>query len=115
LPQPDPARTGPKPFQTGQDRLDKSPSDTQPGTPYREAVLAVRRRLEAARRGDIAPAVIPPAAVPQPPAPGIGRPAPDFAAGGFRLSEHRGSPVVLVFFKPGSETADLAMAVANAL
>lgn len=116
---PDAARLGPKPFESRLERIDKYLADTGPGTPYREAVLAVRRRLDAARTGDITPIVLPvtgltpairPATIPE-----IGKPAPDFAAGLFQLSASRGSPVVLVFFKPGSETADLSLAVANAL
>ena len=43
-----------------------------------------------------------------------GQPAPDFRAGTFRLADHAGRPVVLVFFRPGGETADPALAIAEA-
>src|SRR5262249_27064162 len=110
----DAARLGPQPFEARLAKLEKDLKENEPGTAHREALLAVRRRLDAACHGESTPAVIPPPAQPAR-APEVGRPAPDFAASGFRLAQYRGSPVVLVFFKPGSETADLALAVANAL
>lgn len=114
---PDAARLGPRPFVARLEQVDKYLRDTEPGTPYREAVLSVRRRLDAARRGDALPVVVPAAApaVRPPVAPEPGQPAPDCTAGEFRLSRHRGSPVVLVFYKPGSETASHALVVAEAL
>jgi hypothetical protein len=45
----------------------------------------------------------------------VGRPAPDFRAGEFRLSAARGKAAVLVFFMPGQETAELSLCVADAL
>jgi hypothetical protein len=118
---PDAGKHGPKLFETRMHRLDLYLADADASSPYREAVLAVRRQLDAARRGENvtkvaptggpAPAVLPKrAAWPEP-----GRLAPDFTAGSFRLADARGKPVVLVFFKPGSETTDLALAVADAL
>jgi hypothetical protein len=47
--------------------------------------------------------------------PEAGHVAPDFTAGTFRLAEARGKPAVLVFFKPGSDTAGAALAAADAL
>jgi hypothetical protein len=115
--QPDAARLGPKLFDARLERLDKYLADTEPGTPYREAVVAVRRRLDAARRGDASPVSPTPAVPPALPMelPEPGRPAPDFTAGAFQLSKHRGSPVVLVFFRPGSKTTDPALTIAEAL
>lgn len=115
----DAVRVGPAPFKLRLARLDAYLTETEPGTPYREAVLAVRRQLDAARQGEATrPVVVPTAAaVPPPPAtaPTVGQPAPDFTAGGFRLADARGKPVVLVFFMPGQETTDLSLAIADAL
>ncbi|MDB5309603.1 MAG: hypothetical protein JWO38_3805 [Gemmataceae bacterium] len=121
----DAARLGPEPFKVRLRNLDEYLAENDPGTPYRGAVLAVRRQLDAGRRGEAIPAA-PPAPVVTPPAPparppegktppAVGQPAPDFRAGGFRLGDARGKPVVLVFFMPGRETTDLSLAVADAL
>jgi len=112
----DAARLGPQPFAVRLAKLDAHLAG-EPGTPYREAVLAVRRRLDAARRGEVgrpaapvtAPAVVSRADIV------AGAAAPDFRAGAFRLADVRGKPAVLVFFMPGTETADLSLAVADAL
>lgn len=117
----DAAKLGPKPFEARLARLDQLVPEDDAGTPYREAVLAVRRRLEAARDGDTAPTITPPpAALPavpavQPAVAEVGKPAPDFRAGAFRLADCRGKPAVLVFFKPGTGTTDLSLAIADAL
>jgi peroxiredoxin len=97
------------------DHLDESDA----AGPYHETLLAARRALEAASRGDALP--VPPtlpvaAAVPVRPLwPEVGQLAADFRAGTFRLAEQRGKPVVLVFFKPAGETTDLSLAIAEAL
>lgn len=108
------ARLGPQPFAARLARLDRFLADTEPGTPYREAALAVRRRLDAARAGEVLPAplVAPTPAVRRSE---VGQPAPDFRAGEFRLAAVRGKPAVLVFFMPGQETAELSLCVADAL
>ncbi len=111
-------RYGPKAFEARLKTIDRYLADeSDVSSPYREAVQAARRQLDAARRGESvaksdpgSPAAPDRAAWPEP-----GRLAPDFTAGPFRLAEARGKPVVLVFFKPGGETADLALAVADAL
>ncbi|QDU18557.1 hypothetical protein [Urbifossiella limnaea] len=110
-------RLGPQPFAARLARLDEFLKDTAPGTPYREAAQTVRRRLDAARRGEAlpAPVLVPAAAVAPVPRAEVGRPAPDFRAGDFRLAAHRGKAVVLVFFMPGQETAELSLCVADAL
>jgi peroxiredoxin len=82
----------------------------QTPTPYREAVLQVKRRVEAARRGETPPA----AADEGRPAGGgvanLGEKAPDFAAplftgtGTASLRRWQGKPVVLVFYSPTSQT-----------
>ncbi|OWK43248.1 hypothetical protein FRUB_02847 [Fimbriiglobus ruber] len=89
-----------------------------PGT--RDACTAVRRRCEAATRGEC-PALSPPEPARHTVTPRAGLPAPDFvahrvdSASQFRLSAERGRPVVLVFFKPESKTSRGALAVAEAL
>ena len=111
------ARLGPRPFAARLARLDEFLADTQPGTPYREAALGVRRRLDAACRGEALPApVLAPTPVVAPARRSeVGQPAPDFRAGEFTLSAVRGRPAVLVFFMPGQETAELSLCVADAL
>jgi hypothetical protein len=47
--------------------------------------------------------------------PETGRIAPNFYLGTKQLTDLRGKPVVLIFLKPGSETTDLSLAIANAL
>jgi peroxiredoxin len=84
--------------------------ENQPPTPYREAVVAVRKQVEAARRGEVLPVahqerdeVTHVAAV--------GAPAPDFLAteitgtGSARLTRWKGKPILLVFYHPASVTA----------
>lgn len=115
----DAAKHGPRTFESRTQKLDSYLSETDATSAYREAVVAVRRQLEAAKRGQpvakvaapLAPAVLPK----QIAWPEAGDFAPDFASGPFKLSAARGKPVVLVFYKPGSETAPLALAVADAL
>ena len=119
---PDAVKHGPKMFETRLQKIDAYLAESDPSSPYREAVQAVRRQLDAARRGETVskaaptPLILSPVAVPKRPAwPEPGQLAPDFTAGSFRLTEARGKPAVLVFFKPGSDTTDLALAVADAL
>ncbi|MBN9523240.1 hypothetical protein J0H58_32790 [bacterium] len=110
-------RLGPQPFAARLKWLDEFLADTEPGTPYREAALTVRRRLDAARQGEALPVttLAPTPAVPHVRRSEVGQPAPDFRAGEFRLSAARGKPTVLVFFMPGQETAELSLCVADAL
>jgi hypothetical protein len=113
----DAARVNPQAFAARLAKLDAHIEENTPGTPYREAVLAVRRQLDAARRGEVTRAATPPV-TPAPASkafPRVGDVAPDVRASGFRLADVRGKPVVVVFFMPGAKTADLALAVADAL
>jgi hypothetical protein len=119
---PNAVKLGPKFFEPRLTRLDTYLAQSDSSSPYRAAVLAVRRQLDAACRGLVvskaapgAPIGLVPVAAKLPQWPQPGQVAADFSAGPFRLAEYRGKPVVLVFFKPGSETADLALAIANAL
>jgi peroxiredoxin len=79
-------------------------------TPYREAVLQVERRLDAARSQPTTPvAVIEP--TPRPTVAAVGQPAPDFVVPGLttpqpvRLRSLLGKPVLLFFYSPTSITA----------
>jgi len=116
---PDAVKLGPKTFETRLVKLNAHLEETDQSSPYREPMLAARRALDAARRGEVsALAPLPataPATVTKPMWPEAGQAAPDFKAGTFRLSEQKGKPVVLVFFKPSGETADRALAIADAL
>jgi hypothetical protein len=56
---PDAAKLGPRPFEARLARLDQHLREEDPGTPYREAVLAVRRQLAAARAGESGPVITP--------------------------------------------------------
>jgi peroxiredoxin len=115
----DAARQGPRVFESKLAWLDGYLEETAPGTPYREAIIAARRMVDASRRGEVL--------VPLPPLsstlqdmnrghwPEPGQSAPDVRAGNFQLSDQRGKPVVLVFFKPGNDTTDLSLAIADAL
>jgi peroxiredoxin len=84
--------------------------ENQPPTPYREAILQVKRRVESARRGET-----PPTPLADPPAAGvttatIGQRAPDFVTTNlltkepFRLRRSLGLPVLMVFYTPSSLT-----------
>jgi peroxiredoxin len=83
----------------------------QPETPpYREAVLQVKRRVEAARRGE-APPVLTEERPAAPAVAAVGVTAPDFLVanltgpGSARLRQWLGRPVLLVFYHPSSPTA----------
>lgn len=101
------------------DKLARVLAGMEPGNPYREAVLAAERTLTAAKRGDAPTLVLDPTGTPlsasHPRWPEPGQPAPNVQAGGGPLAVLRGKPVVLVFFRPASETADLSLAIADAL
>lgn len=115
----DASKHGARTFESRIQKLDAHLSDSAAPSAYREAVVAVRRQLEAAKRGQPVSKVtapLGPVALPKQSAwPEVGAPAPDFATGRFKLSAQRGNPVVLVFYKPESETAPLALAIADAL
>jgi peroxiredoxin len=87
--------------------------ENQPPTPYRPALLHLKRQIDAARRGEVierTPAV--PETRPAAPAVAVvGQPAPDFlaneitAAGTARLARWHGRPILLVFYNPASPRA----------
>jgi peroxiredoxin len=82
----------------------------EPASPYREALLQVKRRAEAARRGETPPQLPSEAAAPVTVAL-PGHQAPDFLAPDFlnkepaRLRKWLGKPIVLIFYYPSSESA----------
>jgi peroxiredoxin len=92
-------------------------------TPYRAAVLQLKKRVEAARRGERPPAPLPdpaaPAAAPAVAVPGSA--APDFLATDLRgrpaarLQDFLGRPVVLVFYSPTSFQAEQVLRFAQRL
>jgi hypothetical protein len=81
----------------------------QSPTPYREAVLRVKRRVEAARKGEALVTVGP--TEPLVPTATVGKLAPDFVAPDFgtrgttRLRAWAGKPVLMVFYHPTWEQA----------
>jgi peroxiredoxin len=85
--------------------------DHQPPTPYREAVVQVKRRVEAAKRGE-SPVALPEDSPRSALVATIGEAAPDFVASEFpgpgtmRLRSWLGRPVLLVFYNPASSTAN---------
>jgi hypothetical protein len=118
---PDMAKPGAKTIETRLANLDFQLEKMDRTNPYREALLAARRAIDATRRGEAAP--VSPSPSPPPPIPTqtrslwpeAGQVAPDFKAGTFHLADQRGKPVVLVFFRPGGETTDLSLSIADAL
>ena len=98
-------------------RVERSARDVPPGD-FREGIESVARRWAAAAGGEL-PRVPPPE--PTPEKLELGRAAPDFDApaldGGetVSLGGSRGTPVALVFYRPGSKTAAESLAIAKAL
>jgi hypothetical protein len=114
------AKLGPRLFEDKMVKLDGYLEESTPGSPYREAIVAARLILDAARKGNVAvpptlptaPAMVRPVSTqwPEP-----GQAAPILRFGHSQLSDQRGKPVVLIFMKPGSETTDLSLTIADAL
>lgn len=96
-----------------------SHTDLQPATPYREALVQLRRRLEAARRGDAALPEAPDA--PATPSATVGQPAPDFVAAALTGSESlrskklAGRPALLLFYSPGGKTSQETLRFAQSV
>jgi peroxiredoxin len=80
--------------------------ERQTPTPYRDAILVVKRRVEAGRRGEVPPQVEE-TATPAPVA-AVGQAAPDFLVSSFtspkstRLHSLQGKAILLVFYSPVS-------------
>jgi peroxiredoxin len=108
--QSNPAHWGSRPFDVLAARITHH-CDSSPKTPYRDAVVQVKRSIEAAKRGETPPApptedlMTPLTAIP-------GRRAPTFVTTNLLTKESahlrhwQGRPVVLVFYSPNSRTAD---------
>jgi peroxiredoxin len=101
-------------------KIDRHLAD-QPDTPYRPAIVQVKRRAEAARRGETPPE---PVHDPKPEAPTEATPgqlAPDFVAthltgqGSAQLRRWTGRPVLLVFYHPASATTPVVLRYAQEL
>lgn len=114
-------RTDPREFQVRKARIQRYLTDQQPPSDYRGAIEAVARRCDAALRGEAIVQASLDEEAPKAAPLTLGGPAPDFVApmiqstGQFHLSAHRGRPVVLVFYKPGSKTSVGSLRVAEAL
>jgi hypothetical protein len=95
--------------------------ENQPETPYREAVVQVRRQVEAARRGETPQDTRREVPEPAPSRAVIGELAPDFVAtnltGGpsARPRNWMGKPVLLVFYSPRSPTTPAVLHFAHTL
>ncbi len=92
----------------------------QPPTPYREAIVQLKRRAEAARRGESPPA-LPEETHAAPATATPGELAPDFVAtdltgnGSARPRAWVGRPVLMVFYSPTSSTASAVLRFAQRL
>jgi hypothetical protein len=116
---PDPTKYGPRPF----DAIEKKIGhylDSQPPTPYRDAVLQVKRRVEAARRGESPPVASADEST-QPGVPAsVGHQAPDFVVANLLTRESAqlrrllGHPILMVFYAPKSLTVEQVLGFAQA-
>lgn len=101
-------------------KIDRHLAD-QPDSPYRPAIVQIKHRAEAARRGETPPeplretkSVAPTVATP-------GQLAPDFVAsnltgsGSAQMRRLTGRPVLLVFYHPASATAPVVLRYAQQL
>jgi hypothetical protein len=95
--------------------------EAHPPTPYRQAIIHVQRRLEAARRGEITSEVSAQDAAPEAQVAVVGRPAPDFVATNLlsgqsvRLQRQLGRPLLLCFYDPHTETGAAVLGFAQGL
>jgi hypothetical protein len=116
-------REGARPFEAVARRAQAYLSDhgANDQVPYREAILAVRKRAESAAKGDLPPAP-PPDAPPVPADPlTVGRPVPDVTAVGVttpasvRLSGLKGKPMLLAYFQPSAASGSPVLKLADDL
>ena len=112
-------RTGAAGYNALLNRIDRH-LETPP-TPYRQAVVWLRKQADAGRRGE-APAAFAAEESSTPAAIAVGQPAPDFVAIDLatgtrtRLRRlHRDRPVLLVFYRPESATAAATLRCAQAI
>jgi peroxiredoxin len=115
---PEPGKHGPQPFDRMLARI-QFHLNNQPPTPYREAILQVRRRLEAARRGESAPPAL--SDPTESAVAALGARAPDFLAPNLlthqstTLRDWLGKPVVMVLYSPTAPTSDEVLRFAESL
>jgi hypothetical protein len=117
---PNPTKVGARPFEAVLAKITHY-LDNQPPTPYREAVLQVKRRVEAARRGESPPLALQEEAVHENAVAVMGQRAPDFIVTNLltkdseRLHAWIGRPILMVFYSPGSVTANELLTFAQRL
>jgi peroxiredoxin len=106
---PNPTKQGPKTYDALLAKINNH-LDNQPPTPYREAILQVKRRVESARRGETPAAVLPDLPGAEATTATTGQRAPDFVTTNlltresFRLRRSLGRPILMVFYTPSSLT-----------
>jgi peroxiredoxin len=117
---PDATKHGPKPFENILVRIAYH-LDNQPPTPYREAVLQVKRRAEAASHGDSPPAAPADDLGHRPTVAALDQKAPDFIVTNLltkqsmQLRRWLGRPIVMVFYHPNSVTVEQVLCFAQSL
>jgi peroxiredoxin len=95
--------------------------DNQPPTPYREAILQVKRRAEAASRGELPPIVAAHDGRQAPAVATLNQRAPDFIVINLLTKESAqlrrwlGRPILMVFYHPDSTTAEQVLGFAQAV
>jgi hypothetical protein len=108
---PTPAAVGKKPFEDFERKIQHY-LDTQPATPYREAVLQVMRRAEAGARGESPPSVQGEERIQGTQGLVMGERAPDFVVTNINtrqsagLHQFQGKPTLMVFYNPRSYSAE---------
>ena len=117
-------KTTPKDFRARLTKIEQYLEDSRTKSGFRTAIESTRRRCEAATLGAAPAVAIVRAFTPATSPDKLERekPAPDFIVadidrptGRFRLSNARGKPVVLIFYKPQSQTTKGALELADAL
>jgi hypothetical protein len=120
---PDAGRIGERPFELLVQRIDQHIAShaASEAVPYRQATMVVRRKAEAARRGNIPPAP-PPAETNDKSLVAAGSPPPDMTLTDLTngkpvtLSGLRGLPVVILWYQPSSvRTAEPVLRLAQTL
>jgi peroxiredoxin len=107
---PNPTKADPRIFDMALEKI-KHHLDSQPPTPYRDAVFQVKRRVEAAKRGESPPMLAEETAAGNAVA-AIGQMAPDFVTTNLltresaKLRQWHGRPILMVFYSPTSLTAE---------
>jgi len=116
-------RDGTKPFEDLARRVQTYLSDNGAGdtVPYREAIVAVRKRAESAARGNLPPAPAPDETTSIADPLAIGKPIPDITAGGItvagsaKLSALKGKLTLIAYFQPSAPSASEVVKLTNEL